>query len=156
MLEHHILLSYFYFSPNVCAVQEVTGTGDRYFPKCLARRVLRLCGRSTFVRLQCCPGYEKVRGQPGCAASLPLENLTDTAENLRLQQFHSHAKRPNFRRMLSPNQAYTIFVPNDEAFSESIRTSGYLLSFSYSIIFMFLYFLVSCFVTHRMILKRFH
>lgn len=110
--------------PNVCAVQEVIGTGEQYFPKCLARRVHKLCGKYTFVRLQCCPGYEKIVGEPGCTGSKPLEDLVKTAENLDLKQFSQFARKKSFQRNLKKNQAYTIFVPNNDAISDSIRASG--------------------------------
>lgn len=110
--------------PNVCAVQEVIGTGEQYFPKCLARRIHKLCGRYTFVRLQCCPGYEKIPGEPGCTGSKPLDDLVKTAENLRLKHFSQFAKKKSFLRNLKKNQAYTIFAPSDDAISDSIRTSG--------------------------------
>ncbi|GAB1608744.1 transforming growth factor-beta-induced protein ig-h3-like [Argonauta hians] len=110
--------------PNICAVQEISGTNQQYFPKCIARRVLRLCGRSTFLRLQCCPGYEKVEGEPGCTMSVPMENIYSTANRLKLQRFYDHASKKGFSDGLSPNQAYTIFAPDDNAFSDAIRTSG--------------------------------
>lgn len=57
-----------------------------------------------------------------------MDDLVKTAENLRLKHFSQFARKKSFQRNLKKNQAYTIFVPSDDAISDSIRTSGYTFS----------------------------
>ena len=35
------------FSPNVCAVQEVFRTGEKFSPDCVKKRLKKVCGRPT-------------------------------------------------------------------------------------------------------------
>uniref|UniRef100_F1MBS3 Transforming growth factor-beta-induced protein ig-h3 n=1 Tax=Bos taurus TaxID=9913 RepID=F1MBS3_BOVIN len=54
--------------PNVCAVQKLIGTNKKYFTNCKQWYQRKICGKSTVISYECCPGYEKVPGEKGCPA----------------------------------------------------------------------------------------
>ncbi|KAB0406975.1 hypothetical protein E2I00_019427 [Balaenoptera physalus] len=110
--------SAFVFSPNVCAVQKVIGTNKKYFTNCKQWYQRKICGKSTVISYECCPGYEKVPGEKGCPAALPLSNLYETlgvvgATTTQLYTDRTEKLRPE---MEGPG-SFTIFAPSNEAWA---------------------------------------
>uniref|UniRef100_A0A8B9WA33 Transforming growth factor-beta-induced protein ig-h3 n=1 Tax=Bos mutus grunniens TaxID=30521 RepID=A0A8B9WA33_BOSMU len=104
--------------PNVCAVQKLIGTNKKYFTNCKQWYQRKICGKSTVISYECCPGYEKVPGEKGCPAALPLSNLYETlgvvgATTTQLYTDRTEKLRPE---MEGPG-SFTIFAPSNEAWS---------------------------------------
>nr|XP_058917053.1 transforming growth factor-beta-induced protein ig-h3 isoform X2 [Kogia breviceps] len=104
--------------PNVCAVQKLIGTNKKYFTNCKQWYQRKICGKSTVISYECCPGYEKVPGEKGCPAALPLSNLYETlgvvgATTSQLYTDRTEKLRPE---MEGPG-SFTIFAPSNEAWA---------------------------------------
>ncbi|XP_004586688.2 transforming growth factor-beta-induced protein ig-h3 [Ochotona princeps] len=102
--------------PNVCAVQKVIGTNKKYFTNCKQWYQRKICGKPTIISYECCPGYEKVPGEKGCPAALPLSNLYETlgivgSTTTQLYTDRTEKLRPE---MEGPG-SFTIFAPSNEA-----------------------------------------
>ncbi|XP_040838232.1 transforming growth factor-beta-induced protein ig-h3 [Ochotona curzoniae] len=102
--------------PNVCAVQKVIGTNKKYFTNCKQWYQRKICGKPTVISYECCPGYEKVPGEKGCPAALPLSNLYETlgivgSTTTQLYTDRTEKLRPE---MEGPG-SFTIFAPSNEA-----------------------------------------
>ncbi|KAK7096874.1 transforming growth factor-beta-induced protein ig-h3-like isoform X2 [Littorina saxatilis] len=113
--------------PNMCMVQEVYGTGEKFFTHCVAKHLKMICERPTFVSWDCCSGYDRERGQQGCTKEKPLGNLLDTAKELGLRQFTERAAMANLTDLLENQGAFTVFAPSDTAFRESTAYEKSLL-----------------------------
>ncbi|KAB1281002.1 Transforming growth factor-beta-induced protein ig-h3 [Camelus dromedarius] len=105
-------------SPNVCAVQKLIGTNKKYFTNCKQWYQRKICGKSTVISYECCPGYEKVPGEKGCPAALPLSNLYETlgvvgSTTTQLYTDRTEKLRPE---MEGPG-SFTIFAPSNEAWA---------------------------------------
>ncbi|XP_033743739.1 periostin-like isoform X2 [Pecten maximus] len=100
--------------PNMCRVKEVFGTGQRFYEGKVPQR--RVCDRPTFVRYQCCPGYNMVEGEKGCPAVVPLQNLKQTTLELLQQKFPKLLTNTELEGNLLYQGAFTVFVPIDSAF----------------------------------------
>ncbi|XP_045899290.1 transforming growth factor-beta-induced protein ig-h3-like, partial [Micropterus dolomieu] len=61
--------------PNVCAMQQIKGSDKKYFTNCKQWYHRKICGKPTVITYECCPGYEKIPGEKGCPAALPLVNI---------------------------------------------------------------------------------
>ncbi|XP_062045084.1 transforming growth factor-beta-induced protein ig-h3 [Lepus europaeus] len=104
--------------PNVCAVQKVIGTNRKYFTNCKQWYQRKICGKPTVISYECCPGYEKVPGEKGCPAALPLSNLYETlgvvgSTTTQLYTDRTEKLRPE---MEGPG-SFTIFAPSNEAWA---------------------------------------
>ncbi|KFO19200.1 transforming growth factor-beta-induced protein ig-h3 isoform X2 [Fukomys damarensis] len=104
--------------PNVCAVQKVIGTNKKYFTNCKQWYQRKICGKPTVISYECCPGYEKVPGEKGCPAALPLSNLYETlgvvgSTTTQLYTDRTEKLRPE---MEGPG-SFTIFAPSNEAWA---------------------------------------
>uniref|UniRef100_A0A452URP0 Transforming growth factor-beta-induced protein ig-h3 n=1 Tax=Ursus maritimus TaxID=29073 RepID=A0A452URP0_URSMA len=104
--------------PNVCAVQKLIGTNKKYFTNCKQWYQRKICGKSTVISYECCPGYEKVPGEKGCPAALPLSNLYETlgvvgSTTTQLYTDRTEKLRPE---MEGPG-SFTIFAPSNEAWA---------------------------------------
>ncbi|XP_074069605.1 transforming growth factor-beta-induced protein ig-h3 [Macrotis lagotis] len=102
--------------PNVCAVQKIIGTNKKYFTNCKQWYQRKICGKSTIISYECCPGYEKVPGEKGCPAALPLSNIYETlgivgSTTTQLYTDRTEKLRPE---MEGPG-SFTIFAPSNEA-----------------------------------------
>ncbi|KAK3577238.1 hypothetical protein CHS0354_030520 [Potamilus streckersoni] len=106
------------YGPNVCAIQEVYRTGEKFYPDCVKSRLRKICDRPTFVRYQCCGGYNLVQGEQGCPAVRPLKNVRETIKDLKLNEFSKLLTNTELERQLIDGGAYTVFVPEDEAFED--------------------------------------
>ncbi|XP_076994630.1 transforming growth factor-beta-induced protein ig-h3 isoform X1 [Tamandua tetradactyla] len=105
-------------SPNVCAVQKVIGTNKKYFTNCKQWYQRKICGKPTIISYECCPGYEKVPGEKGCPAALPLSNIYETlgvvgSTTTQLYTDRTEKLRPE---MEGPG-SFTIFAPSNEAWA---------------------------------------
>ncbi|KAL8570301.1 hypothetical protein ACOMHN_011322 [Nucella lapillus] len=105
--------------PNMCMVQQVYGTGQKFFTHCVAKHLKMICERPTYLSWGCCSGYEKERGRQGCTKEKPLENLVETARDLGLSEFVKYVERNNLTDLLSDQGAFTVFAPSDKAFREA-------------------------------------
>ncbi|KAF6083267.1 transforming growth factor beta induced [Phyllostomus discolor] len=104
--------------PNVCAVQKLIGTNKKYFTNCKQWYQRKICGKSTVISYECCPGYEKVPGEKGCPAALPLSNLYETlgvvgSTTTQLYTDRTEKLRPE---MEGPG-SFTIFAPSNDAWA---------------------------------------
>ncbi|KAL8573227.1 hypothetical protein ACOMHN_006639 [Nucella lapillus] len=99
-------------------VQEVYGTGEKFFTHCVAKHLKMICERPTFVSWDCCSGFVKKRGERGCSQEKPLGNLMETIEDLGLSEFSQQIVRNNLTDLLTHNGAFTLFAPSDKAFRE--------------------------------------
>uniref|UniRef100_A0A4X1V413 Transforming growth factor-beta-induced protein ig-h3 n=1 Tax=Sus scrofa TaxID=9823 RepID=A0A4X1V413_PIG len=110
--------------PNVCAVQKLIGTNKKYFTNCKQWYQRKICGKSTVISYECCPGYEKGRGPHGhralssAPAALPLSNLYETlgvvgSTTTQLYTDRTEKLRPE---MEGPG-SFTIFAPSNEAWA---------------------------------------
>ncbi|XP_068947989.1 transforming growth factor-beta-induced protein ig-h3 [Petaurus breviceps papuanus] len=104
--------------PNVCAVQKLIGTNRKYFTNCKQWYQRKICGKSTIISYECCPGYEKVPGEKGCPAALPLSNIYETlgvvgSTTTQLYTDRTEKLRPE---MEGPG-SFTIFAPSNEAWA---------------------------------------
>uniref|UniRef100_A0A5F8H036 Transforming growth factor-beta-induced protein ig-h3 n=1 Tax=Monodelphis domestica TaxID=13616 RepID=A0A5F8H036_MONDO len=104
--------------PNVCAVQKLIGTNKKYFTNCKQWYQRKICGKSTIISYECCPGYEKVPGEKGCPAALPLSNIYETlgivgSTTTQLYTDRTEKLRPE---MEGPG-SFTIFAPSNEAWA---------------------------------------
>ncbi|KAI0230149.1 Transforming growth factor-beta-induced protein ig-h3 [Lamellibrachia satsuma] len=103
--------------PNVCAVQEVTGSGRHYYSECMLYESRKICGKPTFVRYHCCTGYEATGEDPHkCDGVKPMEHLMGTAKHLYLRDLHKNAKRSGVNKRLIREGPYTWFAPENNAF----------------------------------------
>lgn len=99
--------------PNVCVQEQVMGE-NRYFAQPWADG--NICGKQTVIKLRCCEGYAKVRGENGCSLVKPLMNLMDTAESFGAKKYANFSKLSGLYPLLSKRGAFTIFAPIDQAF----------------------------------------
>ncbi|XP_060590132.1 periostin-like [Ruditapes philippinarum] len=106
------------YGPNVCAIQEVYRTGQKFYPDCVKKRLKKVCGKPTFVRYECCCGYGVVDGEDGCPELQPVKNLRETMNDLGLTQFPKLLTNTELEYRLKEEGAYTVFVPIDEAFNK--------------------------------------
>lgn len=103
--------------PNVCAVQEVTGSRARYYSECMVYQSRKICGKPTFIRYHCCTGFEATGDDPHkCDGVKPMEHLIGTAKDLYLRELHQNAKRSGVNKLLIRDGPYTLFAPENKAF----------------------------------------
>uniref|UniRef100_A0A5F4W8P5 Transforming growth factor-beta-induced protein ig-h3 n=1 Tax=Callithrix jacchus TaxID=9483 RepID=A0A5F4W8P5_CALJA len=104
--------------PNVCAVQKVIGTNRKYFTNCKQWYQRKICGKSTVISYECCPGYEKVPGEKGCPAALPLSNLYETLGVVGSTTTQLYTDRTDkLRPEMEGPGSFTIFAPSNEAWA---------------------------------------
>ncbi|XP_074865454.1 transforming growth factor-beta-induced protein ig-h3 [Carettochelys insculpta] len=103
--------------PNVCAVQKLTGTNRKYYTNCKQWYQRKVCGKSTVISYECCPGYEKVPGEKGCPAALPLSNIYDTLGIVGASTTQLYSDSSNLRQEIEGPGSFTFFAPNNEAWA---------------------------------------
>ncbi|KFP04328.1 Transforming growth factor-beta-induced protein ig-h3 [Calypte anna] len=115
--------------PNVCAVQKLIGTNRKYFTNCKQWYQRKICGKSTVISYECCPGYEKVPGEKGCPAALPLSNIYETLGVVGSATTQLYSDRSNLRPEIEGPGSFTIFAPSNEAWASlSAETLDSLVS----------------------------
>ncbi|XP_028907194.1 transforming growth factor-beta-induced protein ig-h3 [Ornithorhynchus anatinus] len=104
--------------PNVCAVQKLIGTNKKYFTNCKQWYQRKICGKSTIISYECCPGYEKVPGEKGCPAALPLSNIYETLGVVGATTTQLYADRTEkLRPEIEGPGSFTIFAPSNDAWN---------------------------------------
>lgn len=103
--------------PNVCAVQQVSGTNIKYFANCKQWYSRKVCGRPTIISYECCPGYERIPGEKGCPAALPLVNMYNTLGVVGATTTQLYSERSQLKREIEGPGSYTMFAPSNEAWA---------------------------------------
>ncbi|XP_058653933.1 transforming growth factor-beta-induced protein ig-h3 isoform X2 [Onychostoma macrolepis] len=103
--------------PNVCAMQKIQGTDKKYFTNCKQWYHRKICGKPTVVSYECCPGYEKVIGEKGCPAALPLVNIYKTLGVVGATTTKMYSERAKLQEEIEGPGSFTFFAPSNEAWA---------------------------------------
>ncbi|XP_060783978.1 transforming growth factor-beta-induced protein ig-h3 isoform X2 [Neoarius graeffei] len=103
--------------PNVCAMQKIQGTDKKYFTNCKQWYRRKICGKPTVVTYECCPGYEKVLGEKGCPAALPLVNIYNTLGVVGATTTKMYSDRAKLKAEIEGPGSFTFFAPSNEAWA---------------------------------------
>ncbi|KAM9471031.1 transforming growth factor-beta-induced protein ig-h3 [Clarias gariepinus] len=103
--------------PNVCAMQKIQGTDKKYFTNCKQWYRRKICGKPTVVTYECCPGYEKVLGEKGCPAALPLVNIYNTLGVVGATTTKMYSDRAKLREEIEGPGSFTFFAPSNDAWA---------------------------------------
>ncbi|KAM9377214.1 transforming growth factor-beta-induced protein ig-h3 [Pholidichthys leucotaenia] len=103
--------------PNVCAMQQVKGTNKKYFTNCKQWYHRKICGKPTMITYECCPGYEKIPGEKGCPATLPLMNIYNTLGAVGASTTQMYSDRAKLREEIEGGGSYTFFAPSNQAWA---------------------------------------
>ncbi|XP_017545484.1 transforming growth factor-beta-induced protein ig-h3 [Pygocentrus nattereri] len=103
--------------PNVCAMQRIQGTDKKYFTNCKQWYHRKICGKPTVVTYECCPGYEKVIGEKGCPAALPLVNIYNTLGVVGATTTKMYSERASLQKEIEGPGSFTFFSPSNEAWA---------------------------------------
>ncbi|KAG7519030.1 transforming growth factor-beta-induced protein ig-h3 [Solea senegalensis] len=95
--------------PNVCAMQQIKGTEKKYFTNCKQWYHRKVCGKPTVITYECCPGYERIPGEKGCPAALPL-GARPTPHTLPASDTHTHTARHTAHNFLTPPPSLSLSV----------------------------------------------
>ncbi|XP_076878008.1 transforming growth factor-beta-induced protein ig-h3 [Brachyhypopomus gauderio] len=103
--------------PNVCAMQRMQGTDKKYFTNCKQWYHRKICGKPTVISYECCPGYERVIGEKGCPAALPLVNIYNTLGVVGATTTKMYSERAKLQEEIEGPGTFTFFSPSNEAWS---------------------------------------
>uniref|UniRef100_A0A3B5QCN5 Transforming growth factor-beta-induced protein ig-h3 n=1 Tax=Xiphophorus maculatus TaxID=8083 RepID=A0A3B5QCN5_XIPMA len=103
--------------PNVCAMQQIKGTNRKYFTNCKQWYHRKICGKPTVITYECCPGYEKLPGEKGCPAALPLVNIYGTLGAVGASTTQMYSDRARLREEVEGPGSFTFFAPSNEAWA---------------------------------------
>ncbi|KAG9272518.1 transforming growth factor-beta-induced protein ig-h3 [Astyanax mexicanus] len=103
--------------PNVCAMQKIQGTDKKYFTNCKQWYHRKICGKPTTIAYECCPGYEKVVGEKGCPAALPLVNIYNTLGVVGATTTKMYSERAKLQEEIEGPGSFTFFAPSNEAWA---------------------------------------
>ncbi|KAJ8282115.1 hypothetical protein COCON_G00046340 [Conger conger] len=103
--------------PNVCAMQTIPGTDKKYFTNCKQWYHRKICGKSTVITYECCPGYEKVPGEKGCPAALPLVNIYNTLGVVGATTTKMYSQRAELQAEIEGPGSFTFFAPSNDAWA---------------------------------------
>uniref|UniRef100_A0A8C4N404 Transforming growth factor, beta-induced n=2 Tax=Eptatretus burgeri TaxID=7764 RepID=A0A8C4N404_EPTBU len=107
--------------PNMCTVQQVTGTDKKYYSSCKTWYRKSICKKPTTVSYECCPGYITIGGQRGCPAVSPLMSLYSSLEPLGATTTKDYSERAGLQEQLDGPGTVTFFVPRNDAWDELPR-----------------------------------
>ncbi|KAM4621411.1 transforming growth factor-beta-induced protein ig-h3 [Polymixia lowei] len=103
--------------PNVCAMQMIPGTDKKYFTNCKQWYHRKICGKPTVISYECCPGYEKIPGERGCPAALPLVNIFNTLGAVGATTTQMYSDRAKLKEEVEGPGSFTFFAPSNEAWA---------------------------------------
>ncbi|XP_063046478.1 transforming growth factor-beta-induced protein ig-h3 isoform X1 [Engraulis encrasicolus] len=103
--------------PNVCAMQKIPATDKKYFTNCKQWYHRKICGQATVISYECCPGYEKVTGEKGCPAALPMVNIYNTLGVAGATTTQMYSDRAKLRPEIEGPGSFTFFAPSNEAWA---------------------------------------
>ncbi|XP_057706923.1 transforming growth factor-beta-induced protein ig-h3 [Corythoichthys intestinalis] len=103
--------------PNVCAMQQPRGSDKKYFANCKQWYHRKICNQPTVVTYECCPGYEKIPGERGCPAALPLVNIYQTVGAVGASTTKMYADRAQLREEIEGPGSFTFFAPSNQAWA---------------------------------------
>uniref|UniRef100_A0AAX7SG41 Periostin, osteoblast specific factor a n=1 Tax=Astatotilapia calliptera TaxID=8154 RepID=A0AAX7SG41_ASTCA len=119
LVQFHILTFLILFlTPNVCALQQVTGTKKKYFSTCRNWYKRSICGKNTVVVYECCPGYMKLEGTKGCTAVAPIDHVYGTLGFVKATTTQRYAEVSKLRKEIEGKGAFTLFAPSNDAWDE--------------------------------------
>uniref|UniRef100_UPI00358FA073 transforming growth factor-beta-induced protein ig-h3-like n=1 Tax=Myxine glutinosa TaxID=7769 RepID=UPI00358FA073 len=107
--------------PNMCTVQQVSGTDKKYYSSCKSWYRKTICKKPTTVSYECCPGYITIGGQRGCPAVSPLTGLYSSLEPLGATTTKDYSERAGLQEQLDGPGTVTFFVPSNDAWNELPR-----------------------------------
>ncbi|XP_056290616.1 transforming growth factor-beta-induced protein ig-h3 [Pseudoliparis swirei] len=85
-----------------------------YVPSCPHMSPRVLCRVITY---ECCPGYEKIPGERGCPAALPLVNIYNTLGVVGASTTQMYVQRAELRPEVERPGSFTFFAPSNEAWA---------------------------------------
>ncbi|XP_023151490.1 transforming growth factor-beta-induced protein ig-h3 [Amphiprion ocellaris] len=103
--------------PNVCAMQQIKGTDKKYFTNCKQWYHRKICSQPTVITYECCPGYEKIPGEKGCPAALPLVNIYNTLGVVGATTTKMYSERAQLKEEIEGPGSFTFFAPSNEAWA---------------------------------------
>uniref|UniRef100_UPI003AAD9833 transforming growth factor-beta-induced protein ig-h3 n=1 Tax=Centroberyx gerrardi TaxID=166262 RepID=UPI003AAD9833 len=103
--------------PNVCAMQKIQGTDKKYFTNCKQWYHRKICGKPTVISYECCPGYEKIPGEKGCPAALPLVNIFNTLGVVGATTTQMYSDRAKLKDEIEGPGSFTFFAPSNDAWA---------------------------------------
>uniref|UniRef100_A0A672LYB5 Periostin-like n=1 Tax=Sinocyclocheilus grahami TaxID=75366 RepID=A0A672LYB5_SINGR len=101
--------------PNMCALQQVVGTKKKYFSTCRNWYQGAICGKKATVLYECCPGYMKLDGMPGCPAVAPIDNVFGTVGLVKATTTQDYSALSKLREEIEGAGSYTFFAPSNDA-----------------------------------------
>ncbi|XP_021180729.2 periostin, osteoblast specific factor b [Fundulus heteroclitus] len=112
--------------PNVCALQQVMGTKKKYFSTCRNWYHGSICGKKATVLYECCPGYIKLEGMPGCPAVAPIDHVYGSLALVKATSTQNYADISKLRPEIEGPGSFTLFAPSNEAWDlldETVRNA---------------------------------
>ncbi|XP_078048749.1 periostin [Augochlora pura] len=109
---------------NVCAVEVNDDINYTYYTERKEWNPREICGKPTSVRYECCAGYYRVAGQPGCTGVKPLYDVIETTKRVGSTKFARLIETSNLAEKLRNGPPVTIFVPSEEAFDTYLKIKG--------------------------------
>lgn len=103
--------------PNVCAMQQIKGTDKKYFTNCKQWYHRKICSKPTVITYECCPGYEKIPGEKGCPAALPLVNIYNTLGVVGASTTKMYTERAKLKEEIEGPGSFTFFAPSNQAWA---------------------------------------
>ncbi|XP_060904617.1 transforming growth factor-beta-induced protein ig-h3 [Labrus mixtus] len=102
---------------NVCAMQQIKGADKKYFTNCKQWYHRKICGKPTVITYECCPGYERIPGEKGCPAALPLVNIYNTLGVVGATTTQMYSERAKLKEEIEGPGSFTFFAPSNEAWA---------------------------------------
>ncbi|MFT7803880.1 periostin-like isoform X1 [Arapaima gigas] len=101
--------------PNVCALQQAEGTKKKYFSTCRNWYHRTICGKRAPVLYECCPGYMRLDGLPGCPAVAPIDHVYGTLGLVGATTTQKYSDTSKLREEIEGSGSYTMFAPSNDA-----------------------------------------